>query len=1043
MTDTQPSPPRDGTPGKRTWRTWVKWSLRIGLGLIAVVTIAAGIAAGIVWMRLQAVMKPSDFRPEQPLSAFVDEAPPQRASPPPAAPFEWSAIDTPPRTAMPWTRWWWPGGDVEAQELRRELEELRAAGFGGAEVQPFAMNTSGVVKDDTSARERVFSVDTPRYFALLRGMLEDADKLGLQIDLSHYSGWPAGSPVVTPAEGLQTLAWSEHSFSGGRRVDLEIPRPTPGLNTYASAMLGMFLFEGDFADFDAASARLMSVVVARPLGGGHSRFSLSDTLRLDPASVQVVDGQVRDGRLSWDAPEGDWVLVASWLLPTGEQPSLAALNPPGYVLDLLRGDMTLAHYNYAFGARTGLPPYYGKSLRGIFNDSYEYKIDRLGSIDILDEFQRRRGYDLRPYLPAIYVDGADNWPMNEFLPPRAPSFTLSDLDPRVRYDYQLTLSDLVIERFGDPSREWAEARGLLSRQQSYGLDLDILRAQGSNHIPETEQLYAGGTREFFRMASSAALLYGRQLVSSESFVWAGLDYAVDPSMLKAAADQLLVSGVNHIIYHGFPYDWRREEREALFGEAGWNPWSSPSNPFALFSGNYSPRASLWEDIPALNAYIGRAQHLLRQGQPVADVLIYYPFLGYRSLGYGQSEAHLPLIGGTFPLSNPAGFAPDPGPSSETVDERIQWLRRVRPLLDELDRRGLTWSWVNGDALHSRLLPGGQIQGGATYGAIVFPEVEAVAPEDLAAARTLQSGGVPVFILGPPPRRQPGRHQAAEGDARVQSLARDILAGQPALTSPGALADALAARPGPSLRFASASPLWRQGRRLEGGGHIDFLVNPTSEPQSVVLQASEGNTAWWFDAATGGATPVATDSQGGLRLALQPYESRFLIRGIPMPQRLARPEVSAHLGSRILNTWALPQWSLSVGQQSRSSGLIDWRQDEALRHESQAGVYRATFDAPALSEGSRYMLDVGPVPGMAAVRVNGVAVGRVSLPPWRIDITSALRAGSNALEIEYRPSSRNAMIKRAIDGDPRMQHFLERKDGLVPAGLRGPIRIVEM
>ena len=63
-------------------------------------------------------------------------APPARA-PELVSGFSWDAILTPPKSARPWTRWWWPGGDVDTATLVRQLEELDAAGFGGGEVQPF------------------------------------------------------------------------------------------------------------------------------------------------------------------------------------------------------------------------------------------------------------------------------------------------------------------------------------------------------------------------------------------------------------------------------------------------------------------------------------------------------------------------------------------------------------------------------------------------------------------------------------------------------------------------------------------------------------------------------------------------------------------------------------------------------------------------------------------------------------------------------------------------------------------------------------------
>jgi hypothetical protein len=274
-------------------------------------------------------------------------------------------------------------------------------------------------------------------------------------------------------------------------------------------------------------------------------------VQLDADSVHVITEKVKDGHVIWDAPPGEWQIIVSYVMPSGEVPMGAAQKPQGFVVDHLRKPQVLGHYEYAFGERTGLPEFYGKALRGFFNDSLEFRLKRMGVEDILKEFKARRGYDLEPLLPAIYLDGIDNVYLREILGVHAaPEFRMTNLDERIRRDYQLTLSDLVIERFVETSAQWAAERGLASRAQSYGMDIDILHALGANTIPETEQLWAGGSDLGLKMASSAAALYGRPLVSSESFVWINRDYTTTARKIKAAADKLLLAGINHIVYHG-------------------------------------------------------------------------------------------------------------------------------------------------------------------------------------------------------------------------------------------------------------------------------------------------------------------------------------------------------------------------------------------------------------------------------------------------------------------------------------------------------------
>ena len=172
----------------------------------------------------------------------------------------------------------------------------------------------------------------------------------------------------------------------------------------------------------------------------------------------------------------------------------------------------------------------------------------------------------------------------------------------------------MIERFVETSATWAAARGLVSRGQSYGMDLDVLRALGANTIPETEQLWAGGSDLGLKMASSAAALYGRPLVSAESFVWRERDWTTTARKLKAATDKLLLAGVNHIVYHGTPYPWTGDTAKP-FGEEDWSPFSGPQNQ-GHFSSIVGPgNTALWPDVPEVNRYIARSQNLLRQGRP--------------------------------------------------------------------------------------------------------------------------------------------------------------------------------------------------------------------------------------------------------------------------------------------------------------------------------------------------------------------------------------------------------------------------------------------
>ncbi|HWM65138.1 MAG TPA: glycosyl hydrolase [Steroidobacteraceae bacterium] len=968
------------------------------------------------------------------LDEFVGEpAPTPRAPALASEQFDWSRIAAPALAARPWTRWFWPGGAVDGAELRRELEQLQAANFGGAEVQPFVL---GVTDPATLARAQTF--DTPPYYETLRGALEDAAKLGLRIDLTYLSGYPAGGPQVALEDALQNMAVASTEFTGGQTVRIALPRPEPTAADYAAALSGVTYFP-------RGSERLLSVLVARRLSGELSKdpFDLRASVHLDPSTVRVLSADVKDGTLVWDAPPGPWFLVASYILPDMERPSFGAYQDPGYVVDVLRADRVRAHYNYSFGQRTGLASYYGGALRGVFNDSLEIKANRLIAADFLREFRSRRGYDLEPYLPTVWSNGRDNFFSHDLLRLNpTPRYQFGALDERVRYDYQLTLSDLVIEGFIRTSREWGEERGLTSRGQSFGMDVDVLRALGENSIPETEQLYADGGEAFLKLAASAAALYGRNLVSSESFVWEGRDYTATPGKIKAAADKLFLAGVNHIVYHGTPYGLNRGEQQP-YGPQGWFPFSVPS---LGFSDNVSPGVPVWSDIPALNTYIARVQNLLRQGQPDIDVLIYYPFIGFPSAGHGPRQKGELLAHGDFPFANPAPIAQHEGPFDEQLrklphiehDPCLEWLAKLQPILAELDRRGLTWGWVNGDALrHEALTSDGRFRSGGRYGAVLLSNIDSAPVADLTSLEALAAKGAPVFVYGQTPQRQPGFLDAQAADAEARTIGMRLAQGRNEAETPSALAMALQRVSHAGIRLEAQTAGIRRYSRMLPQGSVHFFANQTNTP--VRGQLIFAGQAWWFDPLSGNAWRARTGRDGRQSLELASFESRMLIVDVPLPHALENTPPAWSSGSAA-QTWPLEHWTLQVGALSRAdTGLFDWEKDQELMYAAGPARYSTSFALRRISRELRYVLDVGLVPGSTTVLVNGREAGNASLPPGRLDVTKFVQPGRNALTITYVPPPRNSFVGRAMAGDQRYLRFKSEPPGaVIPSGLLSPV-----
>ncbi|MFN7950631.1 MAG: glycosyl hydrolase [bacterium] len=970
------------------------------------------------------------------------------ASPiPPEPGFAIERLVNPPASYGPWVRWWWPGNDVEDAELAREVDVLAAAGFAGAEIQAFDAALDPNADAAEIARRRSYA--TPSFYAHLAAAAAQAEARGLALDLTLGSGWPVGGEHVRPESSIATLLWSEDAVEGPGTVTLDLARPDKPIFYLVAQVLE--LAGEPQARWEGDRAERVAVLAYRVTGGGRASnpLDLADAIELDAGSVVDLTARVStDGTLAWEAPAGRWQVIAFFRAPDGEYPLLVAEPGPGYVVDHLDTAVVRDELEYHLGARTGLALDGGAPFRAIFDDSLELKSERHVTADFVQEFRRRRGYDPTPWLPAVVVPGADNYVFEAAALQAGAPFRFSDDDERVRYDWSRTVSDLFVERWYGTMRSFGHARGLALRAQPYGAAFDVLRAQGAVDVPETEQLYAGGSELALAMASSAAALYGRNLVSAEAMPWAGRDFMTTPAKMKLAADKLFASGVNQVVFHGFPY-----RKEGGYGEAGWNPFSSPWSGLLTFASHIGETDPFFGDQPQLDRYLARCQYALRQGAPDVDLLVYYPWLGFPS-NYQFTEGHdETLFTGALPDLEPrAGF--DQlyrigrllGVSG--TDPRAAWLERMWPLLEGLDARGITWAWVNDESLAvaERASDARVAIRGRTYRGVVVadaPTMDAAAAERVGA---LAQVSIPVLLAGEIPARQPGLRDMARGDARVgaafaraaggANVARseDPAAGMAALETIGF---------GSPFRFARPATALRQARRaLADGGEIVFFWNASREPIATAVEASDCAEPRWFDAWTGELSAAET----AFGLALAPWETRFLLCGVNVDGApVADGTLPIVVAGESRRRTALGAWQLSVSGpdviggsfSTELSALTDWREIPALRVSSSPGVYRTSIDRPALGEGERAVLTLGWVVGTADVRVNGGDARRLRLPPFELDVTDALVEGRNDLEITVTAPLRNRFVGYGVALDPAYAQFAGRGDAVMAAGILGP------
>ncbi|MDR3674146.1 MAG: glycosyl hydrolase, partial [Acidobacteriota bacterium] len=449
----------------------------------------------------------------------------------------------PPDDSKIMVRWWWFGPAVTTEELDREMRAMKDAGIGGFEVATLYPLTL----DDPSKGLVNLHYLSPEHLAAVSFTARRAHKLGLRMDMTMGSGWPYGGPHITPelaAEGLRCLRIpikeGERTVSG------------PPLNE-GQRFLAAFVASGDGHPYAARSVHQVA-----PQEDG--------SFRLPPSAA------------------GPRVLLFFMAALTGQQVKRAAVGAEGNVLDHYDRAALQKHLE-AVGAPLAAAG--GGNIRAMFCDSLEvYESD--WTADFLKEFQRRRGYDLTPHLPALV----------EYIGTQTAD---------IRHDWGQTLSELLNENFLEPYQSWCRQHHVLARVQAYGTPPAQLSSYRFVDLPEGEQGDEAGHWNHFtasRWASSAGHIYGKQVISAEAWTWIhSLPFRATPLDFKAFADEYFLEGINQLIGHGWPYS------PPGVPEPGWHMYAA---------GALNPHNPWWFAMPDLALYLQRASFMLRQGRPAND-----------------------------------------------------------------------------------------------------------------------------------------------------------------------------------------------------------------------------------------------------------------------------------------------------------------------------------------------------------------------------------------------------------------------------------------
>jgi len=921
----------------------------------------------------------------------------------------------PPKAYRPMVRWFWPGGDVRNEELKREIRLLDEANFGGAEVQPFSFGLNPEMTAEV--RQRVDDYLTPSFYQHVRAVLEEARQRGLWVDFTFGSGWPfGGGEAITPELASLELRYAHQSMRGPRHFHGSLPLPPrqTGMPELAELLSGTpaTLPPGWRERLDKRQ-KLVAVIAVRGKEAEAAPLQqmtitvpdgiVNKTGVLDHETTVVLTGHVsKDGTLDWDVPEGEWQIF-TFAQSASDLRVLGGVGAgPQLVLDHLKRAAFEAHARrVGESARREIGEFFGHGLRAIFCDSLEVEAYLYWTDDFLEQFRQRRGYELAPFLPILKTTSSPQASASNHHSPLY-DYGVAAIGERVRHDYWQTVSDLMIENMYQPLAQWAAQNHLQSRVQAHGAPADVMRIYGLSSIPETESLFNGGGYDFLKLAASAGHVYGRPLVSSESFVWFDQLYQTTPEKIKRYADQLLTAGINEIVDSGFPYEYMDRP------EPGWYPflWPLP------FSSHINPHNPFWPYMAALNEYITRLQLISQQGTNVAPVALY--------------RSQLPAEG---------------TPGKREINTRLMEV-------------GYNFDHMNADALLKSRVENKELvsPGGAHYAALILQSERSIPLEVGERLLDFCQRGLTVIFIRQAPQEESGYLDYPQKTEKIQTLMRSTLQnGGKVVQSAEDAVTALRQSVEPNLRFTGTASAPFIEKRI---GNIDafFLCNPTPEARLVETEFRQASSPEDWDPWTGHIGPLwQFQREGGkvrIGIDLPPYGSKLIVfePGAKHEPRVASPAPRERTLAVGAQGWRFHAIGVNgTGKQEtadlRWHQLVDWSQEQGLRNFSGRGTYTTHFSlaVSAFGKGRHVWLRLGEVKDVAEIKVNGKRGPTLLVHPYESDITELVRPGDNTLEITVVNSLNNAMAARPrpkpIPGVPTAPPTI------LPGGLIGPATIV--
>lgn len=902
----------------------------------------------------------------------------------------------------PFVRWWWNGDILDADELRRELRVMKQAGIGGVEINPIGFperdNDMGML-----SQSKMWLSD--EWIEMLQVTFDEARKLDMTCDLIVGSGWPFGGEFLKGDERAQVTVISAAKLEG----------PT----TYETSKFNIFK-EADPHATEPSAERTLEILSLKLVP---QEFS-------DMSQVVELSDQRNNELIKVEVPKGKYVLYALVKVNAFACVINGAPGAAGPILNHLDKDAVrtyLDHMSNTIEKKTGPLKNY---IRSMFTDSMELEGSNW-TTDMAEEFQRRRGYDIMPYLPFTMYKTGRLGAITDYDYGAKLSPEMDEMISRMRYDFDLTRAEMLRDRFNKTYIQWCKDLGVLSRAQTYGRGFFPLDTSIGYDIPEGEswttnwlkhKLGEEMSNEDYRrgrgytminkFVASGAHLTGKRIVSCEEMTNTYQVFNATLEFLKLGSDMSIFSGITHSVLIGVNY----------------SPPQIPFPGWVRYGTYFSEHNNWWPYMPYFTGYRARVSATLQNADMYTDIAI------------------LPAMGDTW---TEIGVQTDPFP--EKVNRYYMTL-----IWEAIHKNGGACDYTSENVLvDSQVKNGALTYGPKQYKTLFLAGVKGINPETMAKLYDFVAAGGRIFCLEHTPSKSLGYQDYKQKDAEVQAWVKKLQAfpDRFILLDIPEDKDFVKWYGGIQkkhniahyLTVENVDPYFMQNRYQSdtkqeifffANGHLNDVYQGKV---SFAKEITQGRYPWVWNMETGERFRLELDATGALALDLAPTESMVVVFDKSRKGEMWKPLPYQGKESQILQGWEVELKHSIEGwtRTTRMENPTDLKDTEFVDFTGTV-TYRTKV---RVEDPKGKVINLGKVHGVSELKINGKDCGVTWYGRRLYDAQQWLQPGENEIEVKVVTVMGNYM--KTMKENKTAQYWTVEKNKNQPIssmGLVGPVEL---